>query len=160
MTESLIGRNMRNRPWYSWLFLAMFIVTILTMLYNVIIRTPKAKQVEEQLEREFNSVALFPQATATHSEKSYKDAQALIVTRYSTDASYSVLRDYYDTELSKHGWRFVSERMVTDWGRDLGGKTAHYCKGEWSADVEYMGQDNAGKSDYALALSWGLNECK
>jgi hypothetical protein len=90
----------------------MFIVTILTMLYNGIIRTPKAKQVEVQLEREFNSVAPFPQATATHSEKSYKDAQALILTRYSTSASYSVLRDYYDTELSKHGWRFVSEQPL------------------------------------------------
>ncbi len=138
----------------------MFIVTILTMLYNGIIRTPKAKRVEVQLERELNSVAPFPQATATHSEKSYKDAQALILTRYSTSASYSVLRDYYDTELSKHGWRFVSEQPVTNWGQDLGGKTAHYCKGDWSADVEYVGRDSDGRGAYVLALSWGIDQCQ
>ena len=138
----------------------MFIVTIVTMIYTLLIRTPKAGQVKEQLDREFNSVAVFPQATATHSEKSYKDAQALIVSRYSTLASYSELRAYYYTELPKHGWRFVSERAVTEWGRNLGGKTAHYCKGDWSADVEYMGKDSNGRGDYALSLSWGINECQ
>ena len=160
MTETRVGRNRKKRAWYSWLFLGLFVVTILTMLYTVILRTPRPKQVAKQLEAELNSFAVFPQATVAHSESSYKDAQALIVTTYTTSASYSVLHDYYDAELAKHGWRFVSERTVTDWGRNLGGKTAHYCKADWSADLEYMGQDNAGKSDYALALSWGLNECK
>jgi len=113
-----------------------------------------------QLEREFDSVAPFPQANATHSDKSYKDNQALVLTRYSTSASYATLRDYYYTELSKHGWKFVSEEPLANWGRDLGGKTAHYCKGDWSATVEYAGQDNEGRGAYTLTLSWGINQCK
>lgn len=160
LTETRLVGKQRSRPWYSWLFLVMFIITVLTMLYYGLVRTPKAKSVVTQLEREFNSVAPFPQATATHSEKSYKDNQALVLTRYSTSASYPVLRDYYDSELSKQGWKFISEEALADWGRDLGGKTAHYCKGDWSAAVEYAGQDSEGRGAYTLAMSWGLNQCK
>ncbi len=157
-----MGMNRGNRPWYSWLALVMFIATISVMLYNVFIRTPKAKQAEAQLEKEFALVKPFPQGTAIHSEKSYKDAQALLVTTYSTPAGYPVVREHYDSELTRSGWKFMSERTVNDWGRDLGKNTAHYCKGVWSADLEYMGRETTGgNEDYAIAFGWhGDQPCK
>jgi hypothetical protein len=134
-------------------------MTIVVMVYNVFIRTPKAKHVAEQLQRELSLIQVFPNSTLTHSENSYKDAQALIDQRYSTAATYVDLRKYYDVELPKHGWKFSSERTVTNYGRDLGGRMAHYCKGDLSADVQYIGEAADGKGDYALALSWGLYDC-
>lgn len=50
---------------------------------------------------------------------------------YRTDSSYAQVRKYYDAELLKRGWSFYLEEPVTEWGKDLGGKEAHYCKGRW-----------------------------
>src|SRR5262249_38807693 len=104
------------------------------MFYNELVRTPHAKIVEQQLEAEFNRIVPHPQAASPQLQKSYKDTQALVTTAYSTKASYEDLRNYYDRELTKNGWTFVSEGPTMNLGKsDPAGRMAHYCKGTWSA---------------------------
>jgi len=147
-----------RRPWYAWLILLMFLLTIITMIYSVLFQTPKAKFVADQLESEFKAIAPSPEAKATHSEKSFKDSQALVLTRYSTSADYRTLSQHYDVELKKQGWRNVSEGTVTNWGRDLGGKKAGYCKGDRFAVLEYIGPVENGSNAFSFSVSWGLSE--
>jgi len=138
----------------------MFCAGIIFMFYNLIIRAPKAKLVEEQLGREFNLIRPFPRAVAIDSEKSSKDAQALVRTRYSTDATYEEIQAYYNTEFTSHGWRYTSERRLTNWGRDLGQRTSRYCRDQWSAELEYLGPNSQGKQEYDIALAWYGGDCK
>lgn len=148
-----MARRASGKKWYEWLALVTFVVSIGAFVYNQFFLSPKAKIVEGQLERELSLIKPYPRASLTRSEQSHKGRQALVTRRYNTTAGYQDLRKYYEAELENHGWRFVSEKSVYHWWRDFGGKTAHYCKGGLSADIEYMGQDNAGVGDYVLSLS-------
>jgi hypothetical protein len=46
---------------------------------------------------------------------------------------------------------------MKDWGQDLGGRTARYCKGKYRADLQYAGERANYGWDYAFSLSWGLD---
>jgi hypothetical protein len=154
-----MGRNKGGKAWYNWLALAMVIITVAVMAYNVVVKAPQAKGMERRLEQELGLITPYPQAAPVTSQNSSKDSQALVTRTYNTSAGYPELRAYYDAELPRHGWKFVAEKSVSNWGKDRGGKTAHYCKGDWSADVEYIGRNEDGSADYALSLSWGLEAC-
>ena len=154
-----MGQTKKAVKWYQWAALPLFVISVGWMVYDMFYLSPKAKVVMQRLEEELKLINPYPQASLIHSQDSYKGRQALVSRRYYTPATYEELHKYYDTEFASHGWRSVSERKVYNYGRDSGGKTAHYCKGEFSADIEYMGRDDAGTGDYALSLSWGLERC-
>lgn len=154
-----MARNKGGHGWAKWVGLPLFVISIFVLLYGVFVPDPRSKQVQTELENELRSITPFPQAALIHSERSHKRNQVLVSDRYSVPASHAELRSYYDKELARCGWRFVSEKQLTRWGADRGGRDAHYCKGEWSANIEYVTQAADNKADYALSLSWGLDKC-
>ena len=134
-------------------FLVLFVAY---MIYDHAINAPKAALVQQELEQEFNSIKPMPSTVACDYYASHKTQQSLVGGKYSTKLSYREIRTYYDAELSSHGWRFQKEEGLRDWGRDFGGRSAHYCKGSYTASLEYAGEKAGHGWDYALDMSWGL----
>ena len=135
----------------------IFILLFVTFfLYDYFVNEPKAALVQQELEQEFNAVKPLPQAVACDYHASHKTRQSLVGSSYSTNLTFSEIRAYYDAELTKQGWRFQREKALWDWGRDLGEKSVHYCKGNFTASLEYAGENAGAGWNYALEISWGL----
>ena len=123
------------------------------LLYGLRAKDLQASQVQAVLEKEFRAISHLPAATPV----GYNTTQNLVSHHYRTDHSYAEIRKHYDEELLRHGWIFYQEDKVRDWGRDLGGKTAHYCKGEYRVSLQYAGKSADYGWDYTLGLGWGLD---
>jgi hypothetical protein len=119
---------------------------------------PKAIRIESELKDELNSIQQFPNATLKSSNSSHKDKLAAVWSTYITNYKYEDIRKYYDVELAKHGWQFVKEVNDKDWGKDLGGKSAYYRKGEYVLTLQYAGDKANNGWTYGIDLSWGLHQ--
>lgn len=128
----------------------------LTLWYQFIYAT-KGDRIEKILQGEFGLIRRLPQAFPVSYHTSGGSSAALVSESYKTDLSYSEIRTYYDHELARNGWAFKREEKIKDWGRDLGGKSAVYCKGTYRASLQYAGTDAHYGWDFAFSLSWGLD---
>ncbi|MEP7338778.1 MAG: hypothetical protein ABI977_13665 [Acidobacteriota bacterium] len=116
----------------------------------------EGKAVQEDLEREFKLIRPLPQAGSCDYQASHKSSQAYVGSSYQTQSAYNEIRAHYDKELLKNGWKLQSEESTHNWGRDYGGWTANYCKGQYQASLHHPGNDPGTGWAYALDLSWGL----
>ena len=126
------------------------------LVYDYAVNAPKAALAQRELEQEFKSIKPLPGAVAGNYHASHDTQQSLVGSSYSTELSYREIRAYYDAELARRGWRFQKEEGLRDWGRDFGGRSAHYFKGNYAASLQYAGENADYGWDYALELSWGL----
>ena len=154
------------KRWFVWVGI-MAIIGILPILifvfflgYQFIIELPKAKQAQAQLEIEFSTIAPPPNARVVEHSASHKTSQALVDTSYLTDINPDKIFKYYDEQLKQHGWQPQGTKGVKDWGRDLGGKSADYCKGDYGAELQYAGEKANYGWTYAFSIDWGLNDCR
>lgn len=119
----------------------------------------KGESAQTELEREFKAITPPPGATPRDYHASHKSRQALVGSGYSSDLPFEGIRKYYDEELAKNGWKFHDEYALRDRGRDFGGRTVEYCKGEYRASLVYAGERANYGWVYAIDLSWGLDTC-
>ncbi len=113
------------------------------------------------LEKEFVLITPLPGASRIRYESSHKGTLGSVSADYSTEKNYAQIRAHYDAELKEHGWRLVGEKRVKIWWKDYGGREAFYCKGPYTATIEYAGQsEEEFRWTFNLNLSWGLgDEC-
>ena len=98
-----------------------------------------------------------PNTTAYGYSVTHGGHKASIGVGFATHASFLEIRNFYNAELAKHGWRFVSENKIYDWSRDFGGKYLLYCKSDYAASIQYFGSDRDSYGvDFSFDLSWGL----
>lgn len=151
------------KNWFGWIGIIGIIPIVAFVLflgYEFMIQLPKAKQVQTQLEIEFNAIHPLPSASIVKDDTSYKARHAVIGATYLTNISPDDIFKYYDGQLRQHGWQLNGTSGVKDWGRDLGGKSAEYCKGDYAAELQYAGQQANYGWTYAFGMSWGLHDCK
>lgn len=127
--------------------------------YDALVNAPKAQAHLGQLEQEAEQIPAPSWARELSRSAGNKTGFALLDRTYIARASYAEIRAFYDNALARSEWRFGSERAVRDWGRDLGGRTGCYQKGDLIADVQYAGEAAHYGWTYSLALSWGLSSC-
>jgi hypothetical protein len=118
---------------------------------------PEAQQRQRSLEDEFRHISPSPQTKPLLYDANHKGRTALVSQSYQTALTYPEIRSFYDRELARNGWLFLSEHQHLDWWRDFGGMTASYCKGPFRASVQYAGAKAQYSWDYTLDLSWGLD---
>src|SRR5260370_20427612 len=144
--------------------IAFCAVLISALLADRVLNGPRGELYHQQLLLEFKSLEPMPSAALISTKDSYSpynSHKALVGgTYYATNAGYSEIFEYYDHELSVRGWNRVSERHSLVWGKDLGGREAHYCKGPLAASLWYAGSGRSQAWTYAIDLSWGLYDCE
>jgi hypothetical protein len=97
----------------------------------------------------------FPTDGGTVSFGSYHRPENVLSSASSAGGRFSLqeLKTYFDAELGKNGWVFISEKSLEDWGNNVGGLVRRYCKGPLSAAWQYAGPKNVGWT-YALSVTW------
>src|SRR5262245_2299440 len=134
---------------------AVVFAVVSALVYDHTVNAPKAQIVQARLRQELESITPLPNAVPGERSSSYKARRARAGRRFTTTAPYSQIRAYYDAELTRRGWSFHRERGTRDWFRDFGGVKAEYCKGPYTAALDYAGD----RADYvwvfSLDLTWG-----
>ena len=97
----------------------------------------------------------FPPDGGTVSFGSYHRPEIALASASSAGGRFTLqeLKLYFDTELAKNGWVFMSEKPLKDWGTNVDGLVRRYCKGPLTAAWQYAGPTNAAWT-YALSLTW------
>ena len=145
------------RKWFGCLFVIYLCGFAAFVAYDYIVNEPKTKLILTRLEKEFNQIQALPQAKTIKVNRSHKPRQALVGGTYSTTLDFGEIRKYYDKELEEHGWHFINEEAVRDWGRDFGGRIAHYRKSDYTASLQYAGDPKEYGWAYGLDLTWRLS---
>jgi hypothetical protein len=150
-------------PFLNWRTISGLVLLIIFAVfigYDFIVQSPKAKLAQNELEIEFKSIESLPSSSLIRYNSSHETSNALVDATYLTDAKPADIFMHYDEQLKQHGWQSFGASEITDWGRNLGGKSAYYCKGEYSAQLQYAGQQANYGWTYAFSVSWGLGDCK
>lgn len=117
---------------------------------------PDNSKVEEALKNEFNLIPVMPNAIEKKRDFMKKSTLMGIGATYLTSHNFEEIHNYYDAQLREHGWLFYREEKVTDWGKDYGGKSIRYKKGDFVATVQYAGEKANYGWTYAFDMDWGL----
>jgi hypothetical protein len=128
---------------------------------NLRVNGQRAEAIQKELEIEFGRIKTPSDTRSLRYSSTYKIHQAEVGSDYLSSFSYQDLRSFYDPELNRNGWRLLKAEPMKLWGRDYSGKQTFYCKGPYTATLQYAGQasDQLGWT-YSFALSWGLfDEC-
>ncbi len=120
---------------------------------------PVAKRIKDDLEREFRLIEPPPDSTPNSYCAYSRPESVLVGGSYSTERSFSEIKQYYDTVLKNKSWNFQREIKLKEWGEDLGGKEIAYCKESYSATIEYAGPEAKKGWTYSFSMSWGLHGC-
>ena len=123
---------------------------------------PVAAQTQSDVEREFQKVSPLPNAIPSQGGSMHKTQQGVVSEAYKTEEDYEAIKAYYDSELARLGWKLIRENNVVYDGQDYGGRERLYCKGVYSAELQYAGrQEKEFDWTYSFALTWGLSQdCK
>jgi hypothetical protein len=138
---------------YPLIFVAFGVAAVI--LIYALFDAPAAKAAG-MLEEEFAYVSAPSAAQLVRRYSTHKPGQADVGAEYRAAITYDALRLFYDEELDAHGWQLVSDRTVTDWGRDLGGHVACYRKADYWAILGYSGGPGQG---YVIDFVWGSSVC-
>jgi hypothetical protein len=144
-----------------WLVAACLLLGVLVAAYYEFgVNMAEARSVLPVIEKEYSMLGQLPGAAHRPVRASSGTRHALVGTSYVTDLRYPELRAYFDAELSKRGWAFSREERVREWGEDLGGVKALYCKGDYVASLQYGGERARHDWTYTFYVSWRFEDCR
>ena len=121
---------------------------------------PRTRAKVPQLEAASALVTAPPEDQLVHRHVTSKSGQVLVDRTYQSQRDYAALRAFYDSALTAHGWIFDREKPVHEWGKDLGGKTARYRRGEDCASLQYAGEKANHGWTYSLSFTWDWTGCR
>jgi len=97
---------------------------------------------------EFNRIRSLPSAIpASDSQDTVDGNHANVGMLYHTNMSYSVVKEYYDVEMARHGFKLQKESEA------YGRKRILYTKGKFTAFIDYVGITNP-EYTYYFYVSW------
>ncbi len=154
-----MSRFLRS-SWRAYVVLGLFFA--IAVSYPIVDRLKNGSRGEayhQRLLSEFETIR--PPSAAvmvkkTDSYSPWRPHQAMVGATYKTTVPYPAVRQIYDQQLRANGWRPLDARAVTDWGRNLGGQVAQYCKAALTASLQYAGSQADYGWTFAFDLSWGL----
>ena len=86
--------------------------------YDLAMNGPKADAIQKDIENELKQIAPPPNSLSIRYGSMHKTHQGDVGSDYRSSNNYGELRLHYDSELSRHGWKFVKEEPVKIWGKD------------------------------------------
>lgn len=109
---------------------------------------------KEELMNEYNLLQPLPGTLRTTLSSHNKSNSAIVSASYRSSKNYEEIKSFYMDEAKKNGWVFVNEETVSDWGRDFGGKSLHFRKGDYTLSIQYAGEKADYGWDFGVSLAW------
>ena len=135
------------------------VVLVVVLLVAYFVTDAPAARAATALAEESGPLSAPADARLVGEGSSHKPGQATFATEYEVSLSYPEIRSFYESELGRHGWSFVSDKPLTDWGGPVIGYQACYRKVEFWAVLTYFNNHKGAPTDYNLDLTWGSSVC-
>jgi len=140
--------------------LGLAFVTLMLLIFvgDRVLNGKRGESYHQQLVSEFSAIRPLPNALVLDTQDNFSpwnSHKALVGAKCRTSTPYSDIREFYNTKLQSHGWRFVGEQPLKDWGKDVGGREVTYCKGPLAASVRYGGEKIALQVDLCIGPDLG-----
>jgi hypothetical protein len=97
---------------------------------------------------------MYPGMIEGNVHRTSRGNQALLGKEYKSSVNYETLKSFYTENLTQSGWKFLREKQVKDWGRDLGGRELEFQKGEYILDIQYSGEKANYGWQYTIDIDW------
>lgn len=133
---------------------ALLIMLIGFVFYNTKGLIIEGVAKKEALMNEFKLLQPLPDAIQSNLYSHNKEMQAGVSAYYRSNKSYNEIRSYYIAEAAQKGWAFIGEDTVGDWGKNVGGKTINFRKGDYTLSIQYAGEKADYGWDFAVGLGW------
>ncbi|HSE19392.1 MAG TPA: DUF6056 family protein [Pyrinomonadaceae bacterium] len=118
---------------------------------------PDGPAKQAALEQLFDSLPKLPGSVPTELNQIYKTERGKIGF-YKSELNPDQIKSYYETELTKLGWKYVGEKKVEAFQKFSGGGQHLFCKGETAATLFTTAKDEPRLGyTYSLALNWGMS---
>lgn len=118
---------------------------------------PNGEMKQATLEDQFESIHILPGSVPTELNRIYKTRRGK-VGFYKIDLPPDKIKSYYETELTRAGWKYIGTKEVEAFQRYSGGTQNLFCNGETAAILFITAQDEQRLGyTYSLALNWGMS---
>jgi len=141
-----------KKTWLLILALSPAIWFVLFFLFHFLVLSPITKPMQQKLEDEFQLIPLPPQTKIVDYYVVHKTDEVFVNAHYDTQLQYAEILNFYNNELSKHGWRFIEQRDITlnAIGRD-------YCMNDYILSINFYGIGYDQRLE--VWLGWGHPGC-
>lgn len=131
------------------------------LVYDYGVNEPIARAARQELEREIEQIAAFPDARLLEQVSSNKSQSAFVSHVYFSKTEFEDIRKHYEKEFSRLGWEFARETVRNKPGNNSGNIILSFCKGTFTASLRYRTPVNAtaARWTYAIDLSWWIRGC-
>jgi hypothetical protein len=121
-----------------------------------------AKPADEKrnfLRTELSKISIPPGSVPSPAWEGPRPERAVIVQSFRSNTERQELVKFYDQELSKLGWMFLTENQMHMWFKDIG-ISREYCKGENRAKLSFYSDKSDRNMDYSIELRWTMDTKK
>lgn len=141
------------------LTLGMIGLTVLVYGYLSKHDAANTAAIEAELKAQLQEIRSPEQSHFIAQRRTVKESHGAVSNEYRANLSFDELKQFYDAELLRHGWKFKKETEILWDQQNRGGKHLFYCKGEFTVDLEYAGKmETEFGWTYSLSLTWGLRD--
>lgn len=135
----------------------LFLAFILQPLYGEYTNRLLLLSKEQETKAIIEDMTTLPGAVFVSSKSShkYKDQMfAYTVNIWSVQFGYEKIREHYEQEFTKNGWKYKNENYSRS--RSGGQKSVTYTKGEYTATLYYWDNEDKEKNQfqYYIELTW------
>jgi hypothetical protein len=147
-------RKYRKRMFINVVLSFAIFVVIGLLIRDNIVSKYKAELVCNRLESELLNIKSMPNSVLVNHIFDHRPRNASVGNTFSSPSSYSEVSAYFDAQLKKNGWDFLSENTIVKRNGNSEEHNRYYRKGNFSAKLDYAGYNPNCKWVYALELSY------
>ena len=107
-----------------------------------------------EVERLEGTIPVLPSLVEIRQDRTSKGIVASISKYYTSEVRYNEVKRFYGNELRKHGWEYVGEKQLKEWGKDFGGCEIKFSNKEYYFSIQYAGEKAPYDWNYVISLGW------
>ena len=133
---------------------AVLVVMVFVVFYVYERRGPNADSHKfNEIQKLWASISQYPGMVEVDHYSNSAGRKASLGSKFRSDAKYEEVKRFYIAGLQQQGWMFQRERMLSNWGRNQGGRELEWTKDEYTFSVEFAGASGF-EWDYAIGIDW------
>lgn len=99
-------------------------------------------------------IPVYPGWVERSNHTTSKASVASLSKGYTSDAPYDDVKKFYISELRQRAWEYEGESHFKDWGKDYGGRSIAFRRGEYRISIFYAGERTGNGDQYSCAVRW------
>ena len=136
-----------------WIGLALVVLVALLWFVNYLMHDTRSEWIAQDLEREFELVQPLPEASLIEHYAKVDSEVVYVENTYESSVSNEAIQNYYDLELTNHGWTKCGAAHERERNTQRNVITSTYCKRFYKMILVYYEDETALRRQFWLRLN-------